>query len=46
MFGPLSVFSATGSPQLAPPVVDFETRMALLGKPAAVMPPLAERLMW
>ena len=28
------------------PVVDFETRMALLGKPAAVIPPLAERLMW
>ena len=27
-------------------VVDLETRMALLGKPAAVIPPLAERLMW
>jgi hypothetical protein len=31
----------------SPPVVDFETRMALSGKPAAkVIPPVVERLMW
>jgi hypothetical protein len=45
-FGPLSVLSAIGFPHDVPPFFDFETRMALLGKPAAVTPPFADRLMW
>jgi hypothetical protein len=45
-FGPLSVLSAIGLPHDVPPFVDFDTKMALLGNPAAVMPPFAESVMW
>jgi hypothetical protein len=45
MFGPSSSLSVIGSLQERPPSSDFETRIALSGRPpAAVMPPLAERL--
>ena len=45
MFGPSSSLNVTGSLQARPPSSDFETRIALSGRPpAAVMPPLAERL--
>ena len=45
-FGPESVFSVTGLLQLLPPFTDFETSIALLGKPADVMPVLVARAIW